>query len=82
MNKGAMIRRKLDMTQNLSNVSIASDDAEAFVHHNSLGSIEGAIKPNPRGFRGSFDLYQSTSLKAMRCDFPEDWSRNRTIAET
>ena len=71
MNKDTIIRRKLNMTQNLSNVSIASDDAEAFVHHNSIGSIEGTIKTNRHSFRGSFDLHQSTSRKVVRCDFPE-----------
>ena len=59
------------MTQNLSNASIASDDAEALVHHNSIGSIEGTIKPNLYSFRGSFGLYQSASRKVVRCDFPE-----------
>ena len=59
------------MTHNLSNVSLASDESPAFVHHKSVGSIEGVIRPTRRSLRGSFDLYQAISQKAVRCDFPE-----------
>lgn len=59
------------MTQNLSNVSLARDVPPALAHHKSVGSIEGTIKPSQRGLHGSFDLYQSISRKAVRCDFPE-----------
>lgn len=59
------------MTQNLSNVSLASDKSAALVHHKNIGSIEGTIKLTQRSLHGSFDLYQSISRKVVRCDFPE-----------
>lgn len=59
------------MTQNLSNVSIASDKSETFVHHKSIGSIEGTIKMPWHSLYGSFDLHQAISQKVVRCDFPE-----------
>ena len=59
------------MTQNLSNVPIASEKSAVGAHHKSVGSIECIIKPTQCSLYGSFELYQAISRKVVRCDFPK-----------